>query len=287
MATLKRLTRDTRKTKDKQPYYCVGISGFRAHGTNLDNTWHPIHNVFSDADLYALEWEAGNSFKIGITLGSALVNRKLLSLLPDRYKFSEPRENRNPNLIGIAETIIDNAPADFLEKTSKKLLDTWKKASKEAEKSGEKLAQEIKSGSLSKKPVVLIGINLGTEVIFSALRHLGNGNHIGKVVSVIFIGSTISCTGSQLSQARKAVNGNLINVFSKQDIFLKLLAFASDKSLLGLNEITGFVGISSVDMEKHSDHFKYASILENILVDKKIAVSVYKQLIEYRRHNNE
>ena len=164
--TLKRLIEpSSHQAKSESPFNCIGISGFSTQGTNLVNTWKPLQDIFSNADLYALEWEAGNSLQIGFALSTAIANRKLLSLLPASAKYSKVGQNRGANPLGIADRLVNNPIVDFGEKTLHKswenLMSTWEGARENADKAGESLAKEIKFGSLSTKPLVLIGINLG------------------------------------------------------------------------------------------------------------------------------
>ncbi|MEL7005732.1 MAG: DUF726 domain-containing protein, partial [Bacteroidota bacterium] len=100
----------------------------------------------------------------------------------------------------------------------------------------------------------------------------------------IFLGSTISCNKEMLSEALKTVSGEFFNVYSTQDIFLKSLALASNKSFLGLHEITNFTGISNCNLEQ-ANHFQYASKMNDILLHQKIASAIYKQIIDLKRHS--
>lgn len=257
-------------------YSCIGISGFTSKGADLINVWQPLCDIFPDANSYTLEWEAGSTLQLGLSLSTTLVNRQLLSFLPNEANFRGPKEGNTKGFFKYADQVLAKAEAGYgtLTNALQKFSESWERAQRHAHKAGEELARQIVTGSLSKSPLMLIGTDLGTEVILSTLKHLGQDHYTGMIRSVTLLGSTAVYDHSLLSEAFKAVpiDGQIVNAFSKTDMFLKYLNNQSESNepLIGLgirNLEAEFIGVKRFELTEDvgMDHFKYERDLSSIL----------------------
>eukprot|EP01060_Flectonema_neradi_P037838 TRINITY_DN7748_c1_g1_i1.p1 TRINITY_DN7748_c1_g1~~TRINITY_DN7748_c1_g1_i1.p1 ORF type:complete len:1400 (+),score=296.63 TRINITY_DN7748_c1_g1_i1:91-4290(+) len=112
---------------------------------------------------------------------------------------------------------------------------------KKAREAGELLAQMLLSKAQGSRPVTLIGVSLGANVIFHALVALSraaNDNGYGIVESAILIGATVPCDSSRWKECRQVVAGRLVNVYSGHDWFLAFLHRGCTVSLLSVAGLT-------------------------------------------------
>ena len=112
---------------------------------------------------------------------------------------------------------------------------------KKAKEAGELLAQMLLSKAQGSRPVTLVGVSLGANVIFHALVALSkaaNENGFGIVESAILIGATIPCDSSRWKACREVVAGRLVNVYSGHDWFLAFLHRGCTASLLSVAGLT-------------------------------------------------
>jgi len=272
--TLRDIGNHLKDSSNQAGYSCVGVSGFISKDSNLIKAWQPLHEHFPDANSYVLEWNAGSIFQIGMYLSTAFINRKLVSLIPDSANSSSPHEEHRVGALRHFDKAINNKYVDYglgsLNNSLENFLGTWEKSRRYAQNAGEELANAISKGTLGEAPLILIGADLGTEVIFSALTCLSKEDCTEKVSTVMLLGSTIMPNEAIVSEAIKSVSGTVFNLYSSQDVFLKYLAYRNEYKgiLLGLGKLEGFVDVVNIDLtpEIGIDHFKYERELGNIFL---------------------
>jgi hypothetical protein len=126
------------------------------------------------------------------------------------------------------------------------------------------MANLLMSEIQGKRPITLIGISHGANLIFSCLEELAKHKAEGIVENVFFIGATISCSNaSRWSEIRKIIPGRIVNAYSLQDWILVYLFRSSCISyeIAGLQPCFEKLGIQNVNIsEIIDDHYDYDNI---------------------------
>eukprot|EP00659_Diplonema_papillatum_P007706 gene7706-11835_t len=112
-----------------------------------------------------------------------------------------------------------------------------------AKEAGGLLAQMLLEKAQGERPVTLIGVSLGANVVYHALQALAKEPDFkgyGLVEVAILMGSTVSCDSSGWARCRSVVAGRVINVYSGCDWLLAFLhrgLTASFRKVAGLSKV--------------------------------------------------
>eukprot|EP01059_Diplonema_ambulator_P013248 TRINITY_DN23778_c0_g1_i1.p1 TRINITY_DN23778_c0_g1~~TRINITY_DN23778_c0_g1_i1.p1 ORF type:complete len:1381 (+),score=440.98 TRINITY_DN23778_c0_g1_i1:53-4144(+) len=121
---------------------------------------------------------------------------------------------------------------------------TYVMLNKKSKEAGTLLASMLLEKAQGGRPVTLIGVALGANVVFHALVALAaaaDGAGYGLVESAILIGATVPVKANRWHVARSVVAGRLINVYSGHDWFLAFLhrgATVSLRAVAGLSKVS-------------------------------------------------
>eukprot|EP00754_Rhynchopus_humris_P003595 Rhum_TRINITY_DN11890_c0_g1::Rhum_TRINITY_DN11890_c0_g1_i1::g.47660::m.47660 len=128
---------------------------------------------------------------------------------------------------------------------------TYTQLRKKAKECGRMLGELLIDRVQGQRPVTLVGVSVGANVIFHALLHLAAhpSGGLGLVESVVLAGSTVPVEEKRWRKARRVVAGRLVNVYSEHDWLLRLLhggLSASLERVAGLSKVTGVPGVENV-----------------------------------------
>ena len=128
---------------------------------------------------------------------------------------------------------------------------TYTQLRKKAKESGRMLGELLLDRVQGQRPVTLVGVSVGANVIFHALLHLAAhpSGGLGLVESVVLAGSTVPVEEKRWRKARRVVAGRMVNVYSEHDWLLRLLhggLSASLERVAGLSKVTGVPGVENV-----------------------------------------
>eukprot|EP01012_Entosiphon_sulcatum_P051082 TRINITY_DN7011_c0_g1_i1.p1 TRINITY_DN7011_c0_g1~~TRINITY_DN7011_c0_g1_i1.p1 ORF type:complete len:1877 (-),score=278.05 TRINITY_DN7011_c0_g1_i1:21-4871(-) len=131
-----------------------------------------------------------------------------------------------------------------------------------AEKAGPVLADILEEHhAQGNRPVSFIAYSTGALLVFECLRTLAMRNSLGLVQDVVLLGATIVIDQDQWRQVARVTGGRLINVFSSEDLALRLTYRTSNLSLAriaGLERVWGVPGVENIDAShvvgQHADY---------------------------------
>ena len=111
-----------------------------------------------------------------------------------------------------------------LTKLSYLIDNPWAVSLDRADAAGLILADSLHDRNLGDRPITLVGLSLGSRVIFSCLRELANKGAFGLVQNVYLFGSPVVAKKEEYLRARTVVSGRFVNGYASNDWILgKLL----------------------------------------------------------------
>jgi hypothetical protein len=197
------------------------ISGWLDSIDDVAGPWAPV--VASAAsegvsggpscDAAAMRWEADTLLALGVALKAflkqQLVQRALTQSITQTALSGLLAALAAPMALNSACAVIDNA---------------WSVALAKADKAALALADVLASREWAAgRPVTLLGYSMGARVVFGALRELARRGCRGVVECAVLIGAPVPTSAPEWAEARSAVAGRLVNVYSANDLVLGVL----------------------------------------------------------------
>jgi len=242
---------------------CICIQGWLWKKSELSTLWIPVRDAIPSAEVYSLRWETDALQD----LGQSLVKTLTTAIAGKVAKYWIVY------LSALAAALLAAVALPMAIITVTKLLDNpWSVVRSRATKVGRLLAETLVERVQGRRPVTLLGISLGAEVIFSCLKHLIHLQSEGKVVhgiieNVILLGGACSSDPVTWGALRQLIAGRLVNGYCKSDWVLALVhrSFGLTASAAGLGEIESTV-VENIDLSEHvKGHLSYKTALPQIL----------------------
>ncbi|MBW0488873.1 hypothetical protein O181_028588 [Austropuccinia psidii MF-1] len=241
----------------------VVCSGFLLSQNEYKDPWiSTFYNTIDKRDVYAIKLETDALFAAGKNLESYLRNTLIEHGAKEIIKHTV--------LASIYTAIL--LPASIYKAATTALDNEYQRVRDKCEKGGILLADMIEQKAHGSRPLTLIGSSMGAITIFHAIMELSRRNINDIIDQVIFISSPMSPTLEEWSTIRQTVSRRVVNVFSKNDWVLAILArlhglLSSRMSLkvAGLMEL-GIDDIESIDVsDLVHGHLELNSKMSDIL----------------------
>eukprot|EP00339_Tiarina_fusa_P019543 CAMPEP_0117009150 /NCGR_PEP_ID=MMETSP0472-20121206/8393_1 /TAXON_ID=693140 ORGANISM="Tiarina fusus, Strain LIS" /NCGR_SAMPLE_ID=MMETSP0472 /ASSEMBLY_ACC=CAM_ASM_000603 /LENGTH=182 /DNA_ID=CAMNT_0004711357 /DNA_START=84 /DNA_END=629 /DNA_ORIENTATION=- len=181
--------------------------------------WIPVREADPSAEIYSLRWET----KKLQNLGNCLVKTITSFVAASAAKFW---------LVAISTMAAAFFVAMSLPLTivgvSGVVDNSWSIVNSKAMKTGKILAESLLERPQGNRPVTLLGVSLGGQVVFHCLKHLVQLEREGKDVrgileNVVFLGAACSSDPRIWNDFKPLVAGRLINGFCSSDWVLGLV----------------------------------------------------------------
>ena len=175
--------------------------------------WQEFREHFDEnhlsSNLFALNWEAKNKKQILSETGSKLVT----SLAKSGFKAWKEKTSIMNSVYEVGKVVYQESESTFLE------------AKKTAKLSGKLLGCLLASDPYKNQTFSFVGFSLGCQVTKSCIKTLYQLGHYNRIHNVTFMGGAINFDGLEKEEKwntifRKAVGGQIRNVFSRQDYVL-------------------------------------------------------------------
>jgi pimeloyl-ACP methyl ester carboxylesterase len=131
------------------------------------------------------------------------------------------------------------------------------------------LAHLLLSGAHGDRPVKLVAHGMGARLVFHCLLELCRQGARGVVEHAVLMGCPVGTEGVRWRMARRAVAGRLVNVYTRKDWLLGVMAGGSSgwmKATAGLVPIEGVQGLENFNLTNLVEgHFGYIEELPAIL----------------------
>jgi hypothetical protein len=193
------------------------ISGWLDTRADVAGPWAPVvaatSSVGPSCDAAALRWESDTLLALGVALRAflkqQLVQRALTQGITQTALSGLLAALAAPMALNSAAAVIDNA---------------WSVALAKADKAALALADVLASREWAAgRPVTLLAYSMGARVAFGALRELARRGCRGVVECAVLIGAPVPAGAAEWAEARAAVAGRLVNVYSANDLVLGVL----------------------------------------------------------------
>ena len=191
----------------------IGINGFLSKNNDLRQDWNVLPSLFPNATCLALRWNAGTIMSLGLSTftGGMDLNGREITTFAKGFGSKDPFDWLTSAAIGAVSLIKGFNSAD----------NEWAKARFKAEDTGVKLARHLRS--LINRTVILVGFSLGVRLIYYALSRLTSRTIAQTLHTVIMLGGAVGGSEMEWRRIARAMNGNLINGYSRKDLVLNQL----------------------------------------------------------------
>eukprot|EP01064_Diplonema_japonicum_P035198 TRINITY_DN7550_c0_g1_i1.p1 TRINITY_DN7550_c0_g1~~TRINITY_DN7550_c0_g1_i1.p1 ORF type:complete len:1377 (+),score=309.69 TRINITY_DN7550_c0_g1_i1:75-4133(+) len=240
----------------------IGVSGMTVHDDPRlrtaeleDCMWLPVLGGdlgslgLYGADPYFVSWEKELQAKFGEFMSEPTDYGTVMKSAANR---GATEAMKNPAVAGVAgltgaayfaaATMWASLAWPYYAVQAADIIDsTYVILNKKAKEAGGLLAAMLLEKAQGGRPVTLVGVSIGANVVFHALVALSkaaDGAGHGLVESAILIGATVPSKAKRWSAVRSTVAGRLINVYSGHDWFLAFLHRGSTVSLRGVAGLT-------------------------------------------------
>ncbi|MGP1384892.1 MAG: DUF726 domain-containing protein [Thainema sp.] len=238
-------------------HICLGVSGFLQQGQQPSDVWSGLQESFPQACSYDLKWESKKLQDLGKVL-SSVSSQGLSGAAIAQIAMSATKKAFGMAAIPVAAlsalNIIDNP---------------WSVAKNRAEQAGKLLGDYIADGGFGGLPITLIAYSLGTRVVIAALDQLAKRGVSGKVFDVYLLAGAIAQDDPRLKRASQIVEGNIVNVYSKNDLVLAYVYRTAEllASPIGMSELE-LDGVINLDVSDWvGGHLNYKTRLSEILAE--------------------
>lgn len=237
--------------------------------------WFPVREADPSLELYSLKWETDELCQ----LGGCLVKTATTVLAAQAAKFWLAAMSTLAAALFAALAL----PMAVLL-VSGAIDNSWTVVHNRAKKVGKILANTLVDKIHGNRPVTLIGVSLGSQVLFSCLKHLlkldSEGKNVkGIIENVFFLGSACSSDPIPWDAFKSIVSGRVVNGYCKSDWILGLVHRTAGMTYkaAGLNAIES-KHVENIDLgEIVSGHLSYKKELPNILKVLQIGRSINVQ----------
>lgn len=248
-------------------HVCLGVSGFLQQGEQPSDVWSALQPSFPNACNYVLKWESKKLQDVFQVLASVSA-KGIAGATVAKAAISASKKAFGMAAIPVAAlsalSIIDNP---------------WNVAKNRAEQAGKLLGDYIADNEFGGLPVTLAGYSLGTRVIIAALDQLANRGASGKIFDVYLLAGAVAQNDPRLKRARQVVEGNIVNVYSKQDFVLAYVYRGAEwlASPIGMSELEmdGVINLDVTDWV--GGHLNYKAYLPRILSEINILMGCSHQ----------
>lgn len=224
----------------------IGVTGWLTQPSQVTDPWL----AFSDgAEPFALRWELEALQNLGDALRSLIMSQAWGQLKKELIKRT------------VLAALYSAVMAPLAIRKVLKIVDSpFGLAKMRAMKAGEVLADALIERVQGERPVSLVGMSLGSRVVYSCLLALARRKAFGLVENVVVMGSAVPSDAQAWRAMRAVVTGRLVNVYSSQDYILAVLYRASGAQMgvAGIQRVEGVVGVENVDVsELVGGHLSY------------------------------
>lgn len=251
---------------------CICIQGWLWRKSELTTMWTPIRDADPSSEIYSLKWET----KELLNLGNALVKTVTTLLASKAAKIWLVSMSTLaaaffaamaiPLAIILVAGAIDNS---------------WSVVHNRAKKVGRLLAETLVERVQGNRPVTLIAVSLGSQVLFSCLQSLlefkKKGINVdGIIENVFFIGSACISDPSIWKRFKSIVAGRIVNGYCKTDWILGIVHRTAGMTFkaAGLDAIE-CDSVENIDLTDYiSGHLSYKKELGKILPILQIGRSI-------------
>ena len=242
---------------------CICIQGWLWDTSELKTMWVPVRDADPSAEIYSLRWET----KELTALGKCLVKTVTSMVAASAAKFW---------LVAVSTMAAAFFVAMALPLTvigvSGVVDNSWSIVNSKAQKVGRMLAETLVEKVQGNRPVTLLAVSLGAQVVFSCLKHLLELETQGKQVkgileNVIVLGAACSSNADTWESFKPLVAGRMINGYCSSDWVLGLVHRTAGMTLkaAGIAPIATDC-VENVDLTNEvSGHLNYRKVLPRIL----------------------
>jgi hypothetical protein len=239
--------------------YIIAISGWLPTKDSGPEQWDPILSINPLTELFLLHYEreylvdlttAAQSFlKANIISYGASTAAAFTSAAGFAFAAAFP-------LVAIRATVMIDNP--------------WLQALKKSEQAGRLLAKSVLAQFVGgRRPVTLIGHGMGARVIYFCLLELfylkDEVDVYGIIDNIYFLGGSIAPCVEDWNRIAPLVSGRLVNCFSTNDWFLKILFRLNLSPCAGANAVD-IPGVENIDVsEIIGSHEEYITKRDEIL----------------------
>ena len=214
------------------------------------------------ADAFSLLWESKELLQL---------NSALARLLTTQAAGQGVRLAAHSGFLYAGAGLVAALGPTVLLGTASGLLisNSYSVASERATKAGKLLAHLLLSGAHGDRPVTLVGHGMGARLVFSCLLELCRQGARGIVQHAVLLGCPVGCEVLRWRMARRAVAGRLINVYTRRDLLLGVMAGGETgwmRAVAGLVPVEGVGGVENVNLTGLlSGHAAYVEEMPTIL----------------------
>lgn len=216
-----------------------------------------LRNQLNYGEIYTMEWESNLLFEFGKYINKVVE-------LPNAYSIREfwiSKVNNRFSIISMINSLCWSK--NFLGQLPYNPL---RVLIKKAVIHGKTLANLLMQRVHGKRPLTLIGLSLGANILFSCLEELVKNREYGLIQNVVFIGGTVSISNaSRWKDLKSVIPGRFINAYSSKDWIISYL-FRDAKlnyEICGLEPCFEKFGIENIDISKITEsHFDYQNTLK-------------------------
>ena len=242
---------------------CICVQGWLWKETELRTMWQPIRDFDPSAEVYSLRWET----KELLHLGKCIVKTCTTFLAAQAAKFWIAAMSAFAAAILAALAL----PAAVIL-LSGAIDNSWTVVHNRAKKAGVVLAETLIEKIHGNRPVTLLGVSHGAQVVFSCMQHLvklqASGKDVtGIVENVIILGGACSSDPKKWKVFKHLVPGRLVNGYCEKDWILGLIHRTAGftKNPAGLLKVEDDC-VENFDLtEIVSGHLAYKKDLDKIL----------------------
>ena len=242
-------TSDPSDTSTHRLHLTIAMTGWLTEPSQVTSPWLPLTSPSTGTEPFALRWELQALQDLGNALRNLVMSEAWSTLRRELLKRT------------VLAALYSAIMAPLAIRKVLKIVDSpFGVAKLRAMKAGEVLADALIERVQGERPVSLVGMSLGSRVIYSCLLALARRKAFGLVENVVMMGSAVPSDTEAWRAMRSVVSGRLINVYSSQDYILAVMYRASSAQLgvAGIQRVEGVVGVENVDVsELVGGHLSY------------------------------
>ena len=241
----------------------ICVQGWLWRRSEVVTMWVPVREVDPSAEVYSLRWETEALQELGFCLVKTIATTlacqiaKYVLIALSALAASLLAALAIPLTVMMVATALDNP---------------WTVVRARAKKVGRMLADTLVERVHGERPVTLIGVSLGAQVVLSCLKRLiqlqGEGKNVhGILENVFLLGGACSSDSVTWSAIRPLVAGRVVNAYCKTDWILGLVHRAAGLTArpAGL-EMIKCPAIENIDVTPHIfGHLSYKNALPKLL----------------------
>ena len=224
----------------------VAVTGWLTEPQQITLPWLSLS---PDAETFSLRWELQALQDLGNALRNLVMSEAWSTLRKELIKRT------------VLAALYSAIMAPLAIRKVLKIVDSpFGIAKMRAMKAGEVLADALIERVQGERPVSLVGMSLGSRVIYSCLLALARRKAFGLVENVVMMGSAVPSDAEAWRAMRGVVSGRLINVYSSQDYILAVMyrATSAQLGIAGIQAVESVSGVENFDVsELVGGHLSY------------------------------